>query len=53
MARDDNFDDELPQDNMAGLANAMIILTGVALLVAIFIMMKASGDMYGVGMFAP
>jgi hypothetical protein len=53
MARDDdNYDDELPVDNMAGLANAMIILTGIVLLIAIFLMWKVSGDLYGVGVMA-
>lgn len=52
MARDDDYDDEIPQDNMAGLANAMIILTSVALIMAIFIMFKLSADMYGRGLLA-
>lgn len=52
MARDDEYDDEIPQDNMAGLANAMIILTSISLIMAIYFMMKLSADMYGRGMLA-
>jgi NADH:ubiquinone oxidoreductase subunit 4 (subunit M) len=53
MARDDdNYDDELPADNMAGLANAMIILTGILLLIAIILMWKVTGEMYGEGIMA-
>ena len=47
----DEFDD-LPQDPMAGLANAMIILTGLFLLVAIFSLLSLAADQYGVGMLA-
>lgn len=48
----DNYDDEIPQDNMAGLANAMIILTGILMLIAVIAMLKLSADMYGVGLLA-
>ena len=53
MARDDDYDDEIPQDNMAGLANAMIILTGLLMAIAVFGMMKLNGEMYGLGLMAP
>lgn len=48
---DDFADDELPADNMAGLANGMIILTSVILITAIILINMASTDTYGAGLF--
>ena len=48
MANDD-YDDELPADNMAGMANAMIIITGIMLIGAIYLMWDLSASQYGVG----
>lgn len=44
-----DYDDELPPDNMAGMANAMIIITGIMLIGAIFIMWQLQADQYGGG----
>ena len=53
MARDDeNYDDELPADPMAGLANAMIILTGIMLLAGTIFMWQASASIFGEGPLA-
>ena len=49
---DDYSDDDLPADNMAGLANGMIILTSVVLIVAIFAMLKLCADHYQVGLLS-
>ena len=52
MARDDEYDDELPEDNMAGLANGMIILTTVVLIVAWYLVADISAAKYGVGLLS-
>ena len=40
---DDNYDDEIPHDPMAGMANAMIILTGLMMLGAWLVMNHLNG----------
>ena len=50
MARDDeNYDEELPADPMAGLANAMIILTGLMLLGGTIFMWQATASIFNEG----
>ncbi len=54
MARDDmEYADEEPAaDSGAGLANAMIITTGIVLVIACWLIWTASADSYGVGMLS-
>ena len=49
---DDNYDDEIPHDPMAGMANAMIILTGIMLLMGTFFMWQAAANLYQDGPLA-
>jgi hypothetical protein len=51
MARDDTYEEEAPADNMAGLANAMIILTGLMLVGAIVMINMLSSKFYGQSLF--
>ena len=46
---DDFYEDEPAGDEGVGIANGMIIITGLILIAAIYIMSKVSADQYGVG----
>ncbi len=49
---DTDYDDDLPADQGAGLANAMIIVTTLILIGAIWMMSSIAATQYGVGPMA-
>ena len=51
----DDYDMEVAEyvDKGATLAGGMVILTSVLLIAAIFVMWKATGEIYGEGPLAP
>jgi len=49
MSDDDFYDDEPADDEGTGIANGMVIVTGLILIFAIYLMAKISAEQYGVG----
>ena len=50
MSQDDFYDDEPIHDEGTGLANGVIVVTGIILIAAIYLMSKVTADQYpGVG----
>jgi hypothetical protein len=52
MSDDDFYDDEPMDDEGTGIANGMVILTGLILLGAIWLMLTIAKEQYGVGWLA-
>ena len=48
----DEYDDDLPPDPGANIANGIVVVTGIVLILAIYTMAKVSAELYGVGFLA-
>ncbi len=48
----DEYDDDLPPDPGVNIANGIVVVTGLVLILAIYVMAKIAADQYGVGLLS-
>lgn len=48
----DEYEDDLPEDAGVNIANGIVVVTGLVLIGAIWVMQMVARDLYGVGWLA-